>query len=138
METLIYNEIIDTKDNIGLATRHIMDMLSEYQIDESILERIKKVVFEAEKNIKLYAQSGEIKVILEDNILKARFKDKGPGIENIGMAFVDGYTTADEEIKQKGYGLGRGFGIIQENVDSLNIASELDSGTTMDITINLK
>ena len=138
MEALIYNEVIDTKDNIGLATRHIIEMLREYQITDEILERIQKVVFEAEKNIKLYAESGEIKVVIEDNILKARFKDKGPGIENIGMAFIDGYTTADDEMKKQGYGLGRGFGIIQENVDSLNIASELDSGTTMDITINLE
>lgn len=138
MEALIYNEVIDTKDNIGLATRHIIDMLKEYNIDEEILERIKKVVFEAEKNIKLYAQSGEMIVKVEDNVLKARFKDKGPGIENIGMAFIDGYTTADDEMKKQGYGLGKGFCIIQENVDSLNIASELDSGTTMDITINLK
>lgn len=138
MEALIYNEVIDTKDNIGLATRHIMDVLKQYSINENILTRIEKVVFEAEKNIKLYAESGEMIVKIEDNVIKARFKDKGPGIENIGLAFVDGYTTADDEIKRKGFGLGKGFGIIQENVDSLNIASEIDSGTTIDIIINLK
>ena len=138
METLMYNEIIDKNENIGVSTKHIIDMLKQYSIKEESLNKIEKVVFEAEKNIKLYAESGEIKYAVENDIFKARFKDKGPGIENIGLAFQDGYTTADDEIKQRGYGLGRGFGIIQENVDSLNIASELNSGTTIDITINLK
>ncbi len=132
----IYKQI--TKDTkIGDITKDLMDNIKEYNIKTDVLEKIEKVVYEAEKNIKLYADSGEIEINIYDNILKARFRDKGPGIENIGLAFEEGFTTANNEMKEKGYGLGRGLSVIQDNSDTLNIASEIGVGTTIDVEINL-
>lgn len=137
MEQIYFYKKITDKTKIGEVTDNIIGDMKEYGIKSDNFDRIKTVLLEAEKNIKLYAESGEIEVNVQKNKFKARVKDKGPGIENIGLAFQDGYTTANTNIKEMGYGLGRGLTVIQENSDDLNIASEIGVGTTFDIEIGL-
>ena len=137
MEQIYFYKKITDKTKIGEVTDNIIGDMKEYGIKSDNFDRIKTVLLEAEKNIKLHAESGEIEVNVQKNKFKARIKDKGPGIENIGLAFQDGYTTASNDAKKMGYGLGRGLTVIQENADDLNIASEIGVGTTFDIEIGL-
>ncbi len=137
MEQIYFYKKITDKTQIGEVTDNIIGDMKEYGVKSDNFDRIKTVLLEAEKNIKLHAESGEIEVNIQQNNFKARVKDKGPGIQNIGLAFKDGYTTLNENAKEMGYGLGRGLTVIQENADKLNIASEIGVGTTFDIEIGL-
>lgn len=137
MENYCFYEKITKEEEIGKVTDELINNISKYDIKECNILKIKKVVYEAEKNIKLYAKSGEIYANVENNTFKAKFKDEGPGINDIGLACEDGFSTADEKIKQQGYGLGKGLSLIQENVDYIDIVSIPGVGTTLDVTIEI-
>ncbi len=137
MDNYCFYEKITKDEEIGKVTDDVVSNIEKYNVNEKNIEKIKKVIYEAEKNIKLYAQSGEIQVELKDNLFKAKFKDQGPGIQNIGLACEDGFSTADDNIKKQGYGLGKGLSLIQENVDYIDIVSIPGVGTTLDVSIEM-
>jgi serine/threonine-protein kinase RsbT len=58
--------------------------------------------------------------------LRLIFEDKGPGIENIGQALKDGYTT--------GSGLGLGLGGAKRLVNEFDIVSRPGEGTRVTLT----
>lgn len=138
MDNYSFYKRITKDEEIGKVTQDVVNNMEKYNINIENVEKIKKVVYEAEKNIKLYAHSGEIQVEIKDNLFKAKFKDNGPGIDNIGLACEDGFSTANEDIKKQGYGLGRGLSLIQENVDYIDIVSIPGVGTTLDVSIEMK
>lgn len=137
MENYCFYEKITKEEEIGKVTEDLVKNMEKYDIKRDKVDKIKKVVYEAEKNIKLYAKSGEIYANVEENMFKAKFKDNGPGIDNIGLACEDGYSTADDNIKRQGYGLGKGLSLIQENVDYIDIVSIPGVGTTLDVAIEI-
>ncbi len=55
----------------------------------------------------------------------AVFQDEGPGIEDIDLAFTDGYTTSS--------GLGLGFAGSRRLVSEFRVISEKDQGTRVEI-----
>lgn len=138
MQEYCFSGKITKEEEIGKVTQDVVSNIQKCDVNQQSIEKIRKVVYEAEKNIKLYAQSGEIQVEVKDNFFKAKFKDNGPGIENIGLACADGFTTADENIKKQGYGLGKGLSLIQENADDIEIISIPGTGTTLDVSIKMK
>lgn len=137
MDNYYFYQRITKDEEIGKVTNDVVENILKHNVNEENLEKIRKVVYEAEKNIKLYAKAGEIYARVEGNSFKAKFKDEGPGIDNIGLACEDGYSTATETMKKQGYGLGKGLSLIQENVDYIDIVSIPGVGTTLDILIEM-
>lgn len=137
MDNYCFYEKIEKNEEIGKVTKDVVDSIMKYEIKNENIEKIKKVIYEAEKNIKLYAKSGDIHVQVANNVFKAKFSDEGPGIEDIALACEEGYSTANDEMKKQGYGLGKGLNLIQENVDYMDIVSIPGVGTTLDITIEM-
>lgn len=124
-------------DQIGNIAQKVEKILRERKLCESNIAKIRTIVYEGEKNIALYASEGRIQVEILENKVKIKFLDKGPGISNIGLAFEDGYSTASEEAKRYGYGLGNGFSNIQKYSDKMDIASEIGIGTAITVEVNL-
>ena len=60
MEQIYFYKKITDKTKIGEVTDNIIGDMKEYGIKSDNFDRIKTVLLEAEKNIKLYAESGEI------------------------------------------------------------------------------
>ncbi|HVW62427.1 MAG TPA: anti-sigma regulatory factor [Puia sp.] len=79
------------------------------------------------RNMLNYANGG--RVIIEvitrgrDNGIRLTFKDKGPGIKDIGLAMKDGYST--------GKSLGLGLPGAKRLANEFNIESEVGKGTTV-------
>jgi serine/threonine-protein kinase RsbT len=89
------------------------------------LTMVATAISEIARNIVTYARGGEMEMSLVEHrgrrSLKIVATDQGPGIEDVGRALEDGYTT--------GAGLGLGLPGTRRLVDEFSITSEPGRGT---------
>ena len=124
----------------GLVSRQIKKGLKAKGIHEDIIRRIAVIAFEAEVNIISYARHGTISYyILPDSIMFEAI-DEGQGIEDIDLALQEGYSTADDSIREMGFGAGMGLSNIRRSSDVFEITSEIGRGTCLKsiIMLNVK
>jgi len=113
----------------GNASSNIKKKLKQMNIDAVVIKRIVVAVYEAELNVVAHASSGKIEVIIEPDSVLVTVSDKGPGIENIGKAMEEGFSTASKKVREMGFGAGMGLPNIKKNTDELEISSKVGEGT---------
>ncbi|MCK5345063.1 MAG: hypothetical protein KAR20_16750, partial [Candidatus Heimdallarchaeota archaeon] len=91
-----------------------------------------------EMNVVMYADKGTIELIILPDYINIKIEDKGQGIEDITLAIQEGYSTATEEMREKGFGAGMGLPNIKRNSDVFNIESDVGTGTLLDLKFSLK
>jgi serine/threonine-protein kinase RsbT len=128
---------IDVKDfvNAGKGSAELKNVLKRLGVDPGILRRIAVASYEAEINVAAHSNGGTMKSFVYDDMVYIRFQDRGPGIANIEQAMVPGYSTADDLVREMGFGAGLGLPNIQKNTDLLHITSEAGGSTTVEIII---
>jgi anti-sigma regulatory factor (Ser/Thr protein kinase) len=94
--------------------------------------------FEAEMNVIIHAVAGTLHYVLEGDELRITVTDIGPGIPDVEQAMQEGFTTAPEWAREKGWGSGLGLPNIKRNCDSLEIETMPGEGTTLRITVRMK
>ncbi|MBQ1223139.1 MAG: anti-sigma regulatory factor, partial [Oscillospiraceae bacterium] len=62
-------------------------------------------------------------------------EDTGPGIPDIELAMSEGYSTAQENIRELGFGAGMGLPNMKKYTDGMEIESEVGKGTTVRMTV---
>ena len=98
----------------------------------SELADIKTAVSEAVTNAIVHGyrrESGIIYIdvkLCEDKNVVIKIRDKGVGIEDVGLAMQPLYTTAEEEERA-----GLGFAVMQSFCDSVKVSSKPGKGTTV-------
>jgi anti-sigma regulatory factor (Ser/Thr protein kinase) len=121
----------------GLVSSQIKKGLKAKGIDEDIIRRIAVIAFEAEVNIISYAEHGTISYyVLPDSVIFEAI-DEGKGIEDITLALQEGYSTADDSIREMGFGAGMGLANIKKSSDVFDLTSEPGKGTCVKCTIML-
>jgi anti-sigma regulatory factor (Ser/Thr protein kinase) len=65
-------------------------------------------------------------------------EDEGKGIMDIDLAMREGYSTADERIRELGFGAGMGLPNIKKNTDEMILTSKFRQGTHLEFTIYLE
>jgi serine/threonine-protein kinase RsbT len=123
--------------NAGEPSIKIRNILKDIGIDSDIIRRVAIVAYEAEMNVVMYAEHGNISLNVYSDKILLKVKDKGHGIRDINLAMQPGYSTATEEMREMGFGAGMGLPNIKKNSDKFDISSIVDEGTKLDITINL-
>ena len=93
------------------------------------------VTFEAEMNVVMYANRGELRLVITDEDIQIHATDEGPGIPDIEMAMQEGYSTATDEMREMGFGFGMGLPNIKKNSDSLKVESQVGKGTSLSARI---
>jgi serine/threonine-protein kinase RsbT len=121
----------------GEASFEVKHCLKRLGIPPDIIRRVATAAYEAELNVIIYAQSGTMKVCVEDQCVDVIIADVGPGIPDIKLAMQEGFTTAPPYVKQLGYGSGMGLPNIQKNADWMDLQSEVNRGTTLRFKVNL-
>ncbi|MBN2298101.1 MAG: ATP-binding protein [Deltaproteobacteria bacterium] len=111
--------------------------LKEKGIPESIIRKVAVVTFEAEVNIISYAEQGTIRYYVEPNSVTIEANDIGAGIEDLELAQQEGYSTADDSIREMGFGAGMGLANIKNHSDEFEISSVPHEGTYLRSTIYL-
>jgi len=113
----------------GLVSSHIKKSLKAKGIDDEIIRRMAIIAFEAEVNIISYAERGTISLYITPEAVVFEANDAGPGIEDIDLCLQEGYSTADDTIRELGFGAGMGLPNIKKSSDVFEITSEVGKGT---------
>ena len=122
----------------GFASSEIKKLLKKRNIDTSIIKRTVVAAYEAEVNVVAHAYSGSVYVDVDNEKIKIKVIDEGPGIKDIELAMKEGYSTASREVREMGFGAGMGLPNIKKNVDEFKITSEVGKSTTLSIALYFK
>jgi serine/threonine-protein kinase RsbT len=123
--------------NAGVVSSQIKALLKELEISLQILRRIAIACYEAEINMIIHSDGGDIHFKLNDETCTIQFIDKGPGILDIEKAMTPGFSTAQQKAREFGFGAGMGLPNIKKNSDEFMLQSS-SSGTQLTIGFKLK
>lgn len=124
--------VIDSRSiNEGFARVAVSAFVSCLDPNIEELTDIKTAVSEAVTNSIVHGyreKEGKIYItvsLYDNNIVRAKIRDKGIGIENIEQAMQPLFTTA------KGERAGLGFAVMESFMDRIRVSSKPDIGTTV-------
>jgi anti-sigma regulatory factor (Ser/Thr protein kinase) len=121
--------------NSGKGSAEAKTLLKRLGVDPVTLRRIAVASYEAEINVTAHSKGGKMESRIYDNLIHIRFTDTGPGIRDIEQAMVPGFSTADDLVREMGFGAGLGLPNIKKNSDAMHLLSAHGSPTTLDIYI---
>ena len=121
----------------GNASSAVKKILKQLNVNPAIAKRAVVALYEGEVNIVAHAWSGNMKVLIDKEKILIRLADEGPGIPDIEKAMEAGFSTASPQVREMGFGAGMGLPNIKKNVDVLDISSEENKGTKVEMTIYL-
>ena len=124
-------------DRAGSCASGLKTTLRRLGLHPSTVRRVAIATYEAEMNVVIYAQSGELTAEVEPSEIRIKVRDAGPGIEDIEQAMRPGFSTAPDWVRELGFGAGMGLDNIRRCSDSMNLASTVGKGTELDISISL-
>jgi anti-sigma regulatory factor (Ser/Thr protein kinase) len=121
----------------GDAAAAIKSILKELGIPQDEIRRLSIANFEAEMNVIMYAEEGEMELQVLADAVRIVLTDRGQGIPDIELAMTPGYSTATPAMRERGFGAGLGLPNIKKNVDRFEIESAAGVGTTLRYAIFL-
>ena len=121
----------------GDAAAAIKSILKELGIPQDYIRRLSIANFEAEMNVIMYAEEGEMELQVLADAVRIVLTDRGQGIPDIELAMTPGYSTATPAMRERGFGAGLGLPNIKKNVDRFEIESAVGVGTTLRYAIFL-
>lgn len=125
-------------DRAGTSASTLKKTLTRLGFHPQVVRRVAIAAYEAEMNIVVFAQEGQILVTVHADSIQMRAKDKGPGIPDIEQALQPGFSTAPEWVRELGFGAGMGLCNIQKSADKMELKSEVGKGTDLRATFYLK
>ncbi len=135
----MHNEFIVVEGdfaNAGKASSEIKKTLKQLNIDNQKIKKIVVAVYEAEVNAIAHAYGGTIFVDIDHEKIAVVIKDVGPGIPDLDKAMTKGFSTASAKVREMGFGAGMGLPNIKNNVDVLEINTEVGVGTEIKMVVN--
>lgn len=121
----------------GKASSKIKKVLQQIGVHSAVIRKISIVSYELEMNLVIHGHGGKLIVEITPSEVTVRAIDEGPGIPDINKAMEEGFSTADEKIRELGFGAGMGLPNIKKNSDNLNIISTVGKGTSVKVVIKV-
>ena len=121
----------------GRASSSIKKKLKQLGLPSCLIKRTAISMYEAEINMVIHADGGNILVEIGEDSIKIILSDHGPGIPDLEQAMQEGFSTASEEARELGFGAGMGLMNIQRNSDLLHVDTDVGRGTTVTIVLNM-
>jgi len=122
-------------DQAGEASSGLRKTLSRLGIHPQVLRRVAVATYEAEMNIVIFTDGGEIVAEVRPDRVKIEALDKGPGISDIEQAMQPGFSTAPVWVQEMGFGAGMGLPNIHTCADKMKLESKMGIGTHLEIVI---
>ncbi len=113
----------------------IKSILKQKGLPDDVVRKSAIVSYEAEINLVSYAKKGTIILTLTSSDVQIEVADEGPGIPDIEQAMEQGYSTANQQIREMGFGAGMGLHNIKSYSDQFDISSEVNRGTFLKMII---
>jgi anti-sigma regulatory factor (Ser/Thr protein kinase) len=121
----------------GAISSRVKNILKKAGFPGPIIRRTSIAAFEAEMNVICYANQGNLSLFIAPNFLKVVVKDEGIGIPDVNLAMREGYSTANEKIRELGFGAGMGLSNIKKNTDEMTLTSQPGQGTHLEFIVYL-
>lgn len=122
----------------GEASGNVKKVLKQLGFSPEIIRRVAVAMYECEINMVIHADGGEIDVEISPDKIHMVHSDRGPGISNVEKAMEKGYSTADENARELGFGAGMGLPNMERYTDEMKITTEVGTGTVVDMTVYVK
>ncbi len=131
--TLMFRYSVKERDfkRAGSGASRLKKTLMRLGVDPHILRRIAIIAYEAEMNIVIYTDGGEILAKVEQGKIVVEATDTGPGIPDVEAALKPGFSTAPDWVRELGFGAGMGLVNIRECADEMNLSSVVGKGTML-------
>ncbi len=132
--------LIPEKDfnTAGKGSAEVKNLLKRLGVESETLRRIAVAAYEAEINVAAHSHGGKMTSHIHPNMIHIVYHDKGPGIRDIEQALIPGFSTADDVVREMGFGAGLGLPNIKKNADALHIESEAGGSTLLEFIIYFK
>ncbi|OPY04200.1 MAG: Serine/threonine-protein kinase RsbT [Syntrophorhabdus sp. PtaB.Bin184] len=140
-ESLIYEKSFPVEagfDFAGRVSGEVKAILTGMGLPKETIRRVAIVTYEAEMNICSYADQGTITLRVKPNFVIIEAADEGQGIEDIGLAMKEGYSTATDKIRSMGFGAGMGLSNMKKFSDTFRIISEVGKGTHLKMLLRIR
>jgi anti-sigma regulatory factor (Ser/Thr protein kinase) len=119
----------------GEASINVQNLLKSMDFDSSLIRRVAICGYESEMNVVMHGGDGSLSLEVDTDKMILEISDDGPGIEDIELAMKAGYSTANDDHREMGFGAGIGAGMglpnMKKNSDQIHIQSNTDRGTVV-------
>jgi serine/threonine-protein kinase RsbT len=122
-------------DNAGVVSTNIKAILKQIGLSKDVVRKAALVAYESEINIVSYARKGMIRLRVVPDSIMIEAIDEGQGIPDIEQAMQPGFSTANQRIREMGFGAGMGLCNIKSFSDVFQISSEVGKGTHLKMII---
>lgn len=119
----------------GGASSGLRKTLTRLGIPPPIIRRVSVATYEAEMNIVIFTEGGEIVAEVRPDRIRIEALDKGPGIPDIELAMQPGFSTAPPWVQEMGFGAGMGLPNIKACADEMKLESKVGVGTRLEVVI---
>jgi len=113
----------------GEASINVQNILKSMNFDSQLIRRIAICGYESEMNVVMHGGDGSLSIEVDTDRLVLEVSDDGPGIEDIELAMQAGYSTANDDYREMGFGAGMGLPNMKKNSDQITIESVKGQGT---------
>ena len=136
---LVFRYCVTGKDfkKAGFGATRLKKTLSRLEIHPQVLRRAAIIAYEAEMNIVIYTDGGELMAKVEPGQITIEARDDGPGIADIQQALKPGYSTAEDWVRELGFGAGMGLCNIKHCADQTSLDSRVGEGTRLEARITI-
>ena len=134
---LHYNVDPDDFTVAGEASGAVKKVLKQLGFASDVIRRVAVAMYECEINMVIHAEGGHIDVEITPEKIRMIHTDQGPGIKDIDKAMQEGFSTADEKVRELGFGAGMGLPNMKRCTDYMDIKSEVGKGTDITMRVNI-
>ena len=121
----------------GDVSARIKRHMKRLGVPAAVMRRVSVCTYEAEINLVIHSDGGQIDFEIAEDRIKVRASDVGPGIPDIDKAMTEGWSTATNEVRNMGFGAGMGLPNMKRNADGFDIVSTVGVGTHITMTFDI-
>ncbi len=133
---LHYTVVKDDFTQAGETSSKVKRTLTQLGFNPRVIRKVAIAMYEAEINMVIHAEGGEIDVCISPEQIEVVMKDKGPGIPDVEKAMQEGFSTASNKVRELGFGAGMGLPNIKKYSDEMKIETNVGKGTMLTLLFN--
>ncbi|MDJ0985004.1 MAG: ATP-binding protein [Desulfobacterales bacterium] len=118
----------------GEASINVQNLLKSMDFDPRLIRRVAICGYESEMNVVMHGGDGTLSIEVDSDKLILEVTDDGPGIPDIDLAMQAGYSTANDDHREMGFGAGMGLPNMKKNSDRIQVESPENNGTVVRMT----
>ena len=122
----------------GETSSKVKKTLNQLGFNPEIVRKVAIAMYEGEINMVIHANGGTIDVEIHPDKIVITMADTGPGIPDVELAMKEGFSTADNNVRELGFGAGMGLPNMKRYSDEMYVDTVVGVGTTVKLVINSK